>query len=494
MRNIAFLVILLTIPAQAQEQSVSFVHGLNGDETSWAYAADYLENKLLILPTNAAYASNSSNITTIAQSYYSQLPTNTVVVAHSMGGLVSREMIRQHGTNDKIKALITVGSPHIGAEAANVPGSNRFAALTSWWTADLAEGIFRLFHVSSYAEAAALEALSPLFDYFQFFVDVQFGGPATDDMKPGSSFLQTLNSSPGSTLPAAHYAVWGGEDWNMHWRLADAAAHNGVESGNYIQIEHGLEAFYIGSFISATIVAQVYANLIGRARTFAEYMAYYEAYQYWQSVAEGFFIGFRSLNSWQQRDWDALVTGALQGGTEYSSDGIVPVFSQVPSFINSSRYLYAPGVNHLEERKNQVALDQIEIALRKGDIGIDPRPEPAPLYADIGGGTYVGIGYTGTWYADASGGKTPYSYRWQYMVECALGSFSTESPLSIEGGAIIQDLPCDQWVYGGTGSSMSLRRTSEATVHLKLTVDDSSIPEQTKTTSRTVYFTNDPPF
>lgn len=48
--------------------------------------------------------------------------SQVTLIAHSMGGLVSRAAIEKTPTNNRVKTLITLGSPHLGVPAANLGG------------------------------------------------------------------------------------------------------------------------------------------------------------------------------------------------------------------------------------------------------------------------------------------------------------------------------------------------------------------------------------
>lgn len=80
-----------------------------------------------------------------------------IIVAHSMGGLIARAYIQRFGGNERVEHLITIGSPHHGTRAA-------------------------------------------------FFVPT----PTTRQMRPGSSWLRTLNqdeNQPGEVRLTSIYSV-----------------------------------------------------------------------------------------------------------------------------------------------------------------------------------------------------------------------------------------------------------------------------------------------
>lgn len=65
------------------------------------------------------------------------------VIAHSMGGLLTRYAIKNLGMADKIDKVITLGSPHMGSKLAGVvPGGGNVPQMRylSAWVRDLADG------------------------------------------------------------------------------------------------------------------------------------------------------------------------------------------------------------------------------------------------------------------------------------------------------------------------------------------------------------------
>ena len=89
-----------------------------GDDTIWTL---YTPN---LLP-NGYFSENRDSL--VAYMNNLSLANDVGVVAHSMGGIISRLASREHQT----QGLITIGSPHHGAPIAN--------ALTApWWDNELA--------------------------------------------------------------------------------------------------------------------------------------------------------------------------------------------------------------------------------------------------------------------------------------------------------------------------------------------------------------------
>lgn len=116
-------------------------------------------------------------------------PTQQVdIVAHSMGGLVSRWLIEQDGAGTLVSRLITAGTPN---------GGSPWPVLHDWATVALTFGLNQLAH--AFWPARVLSALVGLVEK----VDV-----ALDDMAPNSQRLQTLF---GSSDPHRRYIVLVGD-------------------------------------------------------------------------------------------------------------------------------------------------------------------------------------------------------------------------------------------------------------------------------------------
>ncbi len=87
--------------------------------------------------------------------------------------------------------------------------------------------------------------------------------------------------------------------------------------------------------------------------------------------------------------------------------------------------------------------------------------QPLPLSVSISGPGWLSEGQQGTWTPSVSGGRSPYSYRWDYKRLC--GDFLL----------LTRAFPCNTWHYGGSGYSFS--GNSAINPHsrrLKLTVTD----------------------
>ena len=389
-----------------------------------------------------------------------------------MGGLVAREMYRDN-PNGKIKAMITVGTPHTGSNGANMPGSNNIAALSSSWVSILAAPWFSTEGLTWPAAIAVAEDIIYLAigNHLQGLVDDLFGAQSVQDLKPGSSFLNTLNSNPSSTFPNAYYAVWSTEDWNAPYRLADAK-NDAIENGNVMNTVAGFAGYYAAGHDQALILQDDYHDLWLSTGN----LDYYDLWQLWLYRTGEFYAATKLLGWWIQEDWNFVVLNTSPGSPNSTStnDGVVLKDSQVPGFIPSNKRIQAlSGVNHFEQRRKQQSLDAIDDALTSPDIAAHVPPS-SPLTASIVGPSSLGNGVTGTWTASVSGGSQPYTYDWDYQLLCGggLGPDSDIGPL---------DVSCDTWHQGSTTNSFSRSvNGSNTDLKLRLTVTDNSSSVETE--------------
>jgi pimeloyl-ACP methyl ester carboxylesterase len=361
--------------------NVSFIHGYNSNGAVWNYARGVLQAEFNPTTWRQNTYNTVNPISSIAQNSASTLVPfdNTVVIAHSMGGLVAREIRRQQGINSNIDALITIGTPHRGAPiAANAP--NDLNNLIDDWISDLAVGWRRLFLPDSWITNNIVNVFFRIIaDYTRNEVLDYFGisNPSVNDMRMSSQFLNTLNSAPSNTFPFAHYTIRGREDWLSHWRLGDAAKNDGTETGEGIDQFVELNTLYIGWALQSFDAADYYLSLYLSATNWENKLYYWRLFLYWVSVGDGFVYGNYMLVFGHQIEFNEMIGEGLNqqdvenGNTR--NDAFIPSWSQTPNFVNANRHFEAIRTNHLEETgtpNNPEPLDRIREALRRPDINL----------------------------------------------------------------------------------------------------------------------------
>lgn len=203
----AFALFALVLNINAQN-NYKWIHGLNGTEDSWKI---YKEAFTPVNGSMLKYSSDKS-ITSIAGAVwnenYNQFNQNTILIGHSMGGLVARELERNHST--KIKGIITLGTPHQGAHVAK---ELRFGGLNKLKDKVVVKGN-ECVTASSLAFAYDIPGLAPFFLSIALSVNAvsavltgpigdialneiaagKFNKDCTDDLQLGSGFMNTLAS------------------------------------------------------------------------------------------------------------------------------------------------------------------------------------------------------------------------------------------------------------------------------------------------------------
>lgn len=368
----------VTPPPPPPISNIAYLHGFGAatNNSVWQYAQGLFNQEFITThSTNTSYNGLNSISQTASSMSSSLVPyANTVVVAHSMGGVLAREIKRQQGSNSNIRALITVGTPHTGAPiAANA--KNNLGIVMSWWVTDLMYGWVALGYPEDYAfYTIALSYLAPLIDIFNNIFDpADLNSAAAQDLGTQSSFITTLNANPSATLPPAIYTIYGQEDWYSHWRLADAFI-NGSETGDGLSNVLNLISAYAFSAYECYAEADFYLDEYYYSGDPYDY----EQYDYWLWVAGNFMYGANALNSWHQQDWNNFLVGeTIPTQQVYDrnpiNDAFIPTNSQAPSFISDEKKLIALHTNHIEETNKDESLNQIRTALKRTDINLPVR-------------------------------------------------------------------------------------------------------------------------
>ncbi len=358
--------------------NIAYLHGFGSttNNSVWQYARGIFNQEFITTSsTNNSYNGLSSISQTASTMSSTLVPyTNTVVVAHSMGGDLAREIKRLQGTNSKIRGLITIGTPHTGAPITTKTQSN-LGTVTAWWVGDLAQGWVAYGYSWDYAVYnIALPLLSGLIDILNLFFDpFDLNSAAAQDLRPGSNFINTLNSNPSATLPSATYSIYGQEDWFSHWRLADTRI-NGYETGDGLAGAMDLISYYSYYAWTCYDEADYYLDLFYDTGN----LDYWNLYYYWDYIGDAFLYGSYALNNLHQQDWNTYLVGeTIPAQQVYErnpiNDAFIPTFSQAPSFIASDKKLKALHTNHLEETTNEESLYQIRYALKRPDINVPSR-------------------------------------------------------------------------------------------------------------------------
>ncbi len=144
---------LLTTSVTAQYnptyRNVFWFHGVQGDVNSMKALSDYFSAQYKINSYHPAYQSNRGLVYAANQWNsidFGQQP-NDITIAHSMGGLVARQYDRQAISNKKLDGLITLCSPHQGAEFANSFDNGKVRTMFEKSISDGLEGYSSMGHL-----------------------------------------------------------------------------------------------------------------------------------------------------------------------------------------------------------------------------------------------------------------------------------------------------------------------------------------------------------
>lgn len=353
----------MTLNLNAQSKNVKFTHGINGDENTWSMMKGIISQTY---PTHnydfAGYTEGGGIMQTMGTYSINYDSESSIVIAHSMGGLVAREYIRQNYSTSKIDALITVGTPHNGAKIAGVLNTNpgEIYGLVFDWADKMALGpmvlgdaIFDFNPETSWARGlissiggtllTGFEIIEMILPYIDNAVINRFiDSDNLYDMDPnsGSTFLGTLNSNFTGTVPVVHYAIYGTENWNTHWRLIATT----YDSPSMLQSFENLTILYYNVYDIAKDMSLELEELAQSGEfSYGEEMELWELYFVWKEVAQAFFTGYYNMAIEQHINWNSLI-GA---NTSTGSDGIVPTPSAMGQ-IDPSRLYRAWDANHID--------------------------------------------------------------------------------------------------------------------------------------------------
>lgn len=235
-------------------RDVFLVHGLEGNGSSWDNMLAYLEHGHGI-PGGGNFSGwkvdcwtpdynlNQSSLWTIAaeleeeiMSYgIDEILSDNIIIAHSMGGLASRVMdmnLESAGQDKPFGAILTFGTPHLGAKAAEnlVEGHmddfivNACNSLTDGPIVQFEE-TSTFFNIIGDIGLLTLQELKDTIcnkvgDLAFEQIKQRYTAPVVDDLVPGSVNLETLNSfTPDNSIRRGAFYGTEDDDGTMAWRF-----------------------------------------------------------------------------------------------------------------------------------------------------------------------------------------------------------------------------------------------------------------------------------
>lgn len=363
----AALIAVAAIPAAGQDTPVVFVHGFASSQQTWQAAATRLAATLRIephgvdLPWNDAIETQAG----VLNAAKGGLPASTIAVAHSQGGVVSRQWSR----SKPLSGVLTLGTPHSGAllsqRALDVIGFNYglynlVGLATSFGRGTTFEWVYVALRSAydttlqlSWGTAARLGSTLAVMNY----------APVAPQLVPGSAFMLGLNSPGNLAREASAIRRRVGLTF-----VADEYWRAGVGVGLAPDQREWVWAAMLGLPLTfdyaAAVVEQHYGPLNMAARSFAARL---------RDLAGA----VRELDQL----WCWAVTDDRQ--CRIPHDGIVSVASQVyPGAMNFT----VTGPAHKQETERS---DREIASVLTGVMGVTARaaaPPPPPAGGSGGGG------------------------------------------------------------------------------------------------------------
>lgn len=259
-----FLFLMTTISLIGQNgenhRDINWVHGFVGNQDAWKEFDEYFSNQFDITTTRVEYPSKGGieNAAEIAEEQLISEEENPFVIAHSMGGLVTRQMYSNDDT--KFTGYITFGTPHNGAYFAN-----------SYMNGDVDE------YVDNFIDQVFIDVIGAIFlpkyqfimgtiydllgsDDPEFFASIIFAfiesnvKESADDATIGDLQVNKpfINNLVHPDLPKINY--YGKEDSPVHWRFIGSFSKLKDDTTLPDAMEY-LETFYTVNYYVATATA-----------------------------------------------------------------------------------------------------------------------------------------------------------------------------------------------------------------------------------------------
>lgn len=356
-------------PMHAQDQVMVFQHGILSDENTWASIATqlgigyHIEGHRFTTGSTNPYETQAG----VLFNFMAGMPDTTIVVGHSNGGIVAREMSR----NRHLKGIVTVATPHLGAGIMRSVNNGDLSWYVGFLSGTTSAPILQYsqYYDDSNAWTAAYYAFLSWDVIGQAFGLFAANWAAQNqaliaEMIPGSAYNQSLNGATNVGHEAAVVPNRVGIVSQIGFEGLMFRAFLTQGSTNYAE-----DVRY--TFESAALGAYFY---------YADYDDYYDPYvyekQYWAGLWYNAAVVLDNLDG----DWCHLIGGSANwGGYPYceASDAIVPISSQVyPNFTNRIDF---GGASHGEETSSDATFQVLRSVFESAPFSITVRHIPDTL-------------------------------------------------------------------------------------------------------------------
>lgn len=390
------------------QNKVYWVHGLNDNASTWnTYKSALIERE------NQGYSikwySSSSLERAAGQlnswiNYEVKPSDEAIVFGHSAGGLVARQAAQ---SNNKIRAIITAGTPNNGAgivtslrdksfnnvaakaiskvETNLVIGTNAIGSLFPGIGNAIAVAI-------SGASGLAAEVGKALADNAIDKEKNDYSTVAANDMNPDltkNNFLNKLNSAT-PTIPIIN--LYGNEDDNRLVRIAGTALHKEENDSQANTSDQCFDQTAFSYYNGAIATCITFESLHYAAGTATAAIGFWIPY-YWASSA----LNFTAAGLWTSarrfiqydihNEWDSIIgathTERIEKWHKFlwkrwcnvsyvtvyeNSDGFIPNKSSIMAGENVQN-IEIPGVNHLEMNSHPLMRQRLDNILNTTGYG-----------------------------------------------------------------------------------------------------------------------------
>lgn len=389
----------IQLPAQEQPRNVVWVHGLDGDESSWRHYEQIFTGERNINSLRKAYnTGNGLNPAALQVSNIidSNLPGSAthprnLAICHSMGGLVARNIDRLTPNGRQFGGLITVTSPNYGAPIANslLNGSVTNAAhdaVKKLWagpyasTLPLTWSLFALTlgHVNLVFTPTRIANLFVSNKKIQYLI----GNPTTNsDLMVGSPTIESINSHT-STIPMI--SIWAQESSPVHWRMFGSSLDENVGEEKLVSQMRFARDIYNGNYIynaalaTTSVILGFFIPVIWISSPYYAWVAsewkkgsdwFDSSESIWCSLIKTSRIEYRTVNYCYYTcmgEWPETMVKSTQNNcmdyqwicqtylatfiVNYPSDGLLPDYTQKLRGIPQGNIYLVNHANHIEVR------------------------------------------------------------------------------------------------------------------------------------------------
>ena len=253
-----FFICHININAQ---RNVIWVHGLDGNASSWEHYNTIFDQERNINSLRQTYDTGfgidymANRVITSIDNYFAHKShnPNNLAIGHSMGGVTIRDIDRiTHNTGKRFGGYITVASPNYGAPIANSieDGSVASAAQNAFQKikdGPISERLMLPWGIWTIVTGLTTTKLGNIYINNDLMENI-IGTPTTiEDLEQGSPTINAINyytDHQNHTIP--RISIWAQENSPVHWRLFSSASENYDNDTEFAEKVNVARAIYNG--------------------------------------------------------------------------------------------------------------------------------------------------------------------------------------------------------------------------------------------------------